>query len=82
LQRGPDEQPGHLTNRIKGGRTAELHSTTAAEARSIRFFMTAGPVKNPSGPAALPGSLHRGISFWPTAAAQRTSLGIPLKINS
>jgi hypothetical protein len=73
LKKGTDELPGHLIDRKKGGRTAELQAVTAAEARSIRFFMTAGLMNAHSGPAALPGSLHRGISFWPTAAGRRTS---------
>ncbi len=52
----PVEHLGHLTNRIKGGRNAELQAFTAAKARSIRFFMTAGLMNTHSGPAALPGS--------------------------
>ena len=62
-KRGPVEPPGHLIDRIKGGRNAELHAVTAAEARPIRFFMTAGLRNTQSGPAAFPGSLPSGDQF-------------------
>src|SRR3546814_4884965 len=45
--------PGRLIGRTKGGMNTKLHAVTAANGRPISFFMTAGPVSDYTGAAAL-----------------------------
>ncbi len=59
VEKGPDDQPGRLIGRTKGGMNTKLHAITDAEGRPIRFFMTAGQVSDCTGAAALLGSLPK-----------------------
>jgi hypothetical protein len=45
--------------------TNRLHAVADADGRPLRVFMTAGQVRDDTGPAALPGSLAQSI--WPLA---------------
>ena len=46
---------GRQIGRTKGGRNTQLHVGTEENGRPIRFFMTAGPVSDDTGTAALLG---------------------------
>ncbi|PZO62189.1 MAG: IS5 family transposase [Paracoccus denitrificans] len=45
--------PGRLIGRTKGGMNTKLHAVADANGRPLSFFLTAGPVSDYTGPAAL-----------------------------
>jgi hypothetical protein len=43
---GADDPRGRLIGRTKGGLNTKLHAVTDAKGRPLKFFMTAGPVRD------------------------------------
>lgn len=54
---GPEDQRGRLIGRTKGGMNTKLHAVADAQGRPIRMFVTAGPVSDYTGAAAMLSSL-------------------------
>jgi transposase len=49
----PNDQRGRLIGRTEGGMNTKLHAVTDADGHPIRFFTTAGEVRDYTGAAAL-----------------------------